>query len=594
MRLLNFETLKNYCLNSMEVSFHCINLNNFSILKKALVNFFVITCLTVLHSQSFAVTVESNIPKIEDFSPVENTLPEDDTPTIGEPEEEISSTSENLKFTVTKFNFIGNTVLTDAQLVDLTENFLNKEYNFTELQEILRFISRFYRNLGLWARAILPEQDIVDGILTIQIVEGKLGKVIIQTDEEILNLDREVARKYIENRISKTQILNINQLEKNIQTLNKVPGIFAIATLEAGSEVGETDILVRLENTDQISGTFQADNFGSRSSGNDRGTLIVNADSFLKKGEQFTLQQVKTGGSEYTALASSFRIGYDGTRGTFKAAKLRYDLDEPFTATNQTGNSQELSFNINKPLNSIGKINLDSNLTLSESEYENKNNTPSNVQKKITRAIAKLDFNRSDQFFKGGVNYGSAIFTTGDLKDTSTTSATNGALGEFSKFNLNFNRFQRLSDQNVLQVNLSSQYAFKNLDSGEKFTLGGPYGIRAYPTSEGQGDHGLMANIELKHGFTDKLEGMVFYDWGKIQQHQNSYTNWNSGNPSLENIYELQGVGVGFTWNINEKSKFSGVFSTTTGKNQGEDANGLDNDGLTKDKRVFISFSSSF
>jgi len=100
MRLLNFETLKNYCLNSMEVSFHCINLNNFSLLKKALVNFFVITCLTVLHSQSFAVTVESNIPKIEDFSPVENTLPEDDTPTIGEPEEEISSTSENLKFTV--------------------------------------------------------------------------------------------------------------------------------------------------------------------------------------------------------------------------------------------------------------------------------------------------------------------------------------------------------------------------------------------------------------------------------------------------------------------------------------------------------------
>jgi len=206
-------------------------------------------------------------------------------------------------------------------------------------------------------------------------------------------------KKYIENRISKKQILNINQLEKNIQTLNKVPGIFAIATLEAGSEVGETDILVRLENTDQISGTFQADNFGSRSSGNDRGTLIVNADSFLKKGEQFTLQQVKTGGSEYTALASSFRIGYDGTRGTFKAAKLRYDLDEPFTATNPTGNSQELSFNINKPLNSIGKINLDSNLTLSESEYENKNNTPSNVQKKITRAIAKLDFNRSDQFF---------------------------------------------------------------------------------------------------------------------------------------------------------------------------------------------------
>ena len=565
--------------------------------KKILTKFLIIIYIVALPQQTNAILLANNIPTLNDFGFKEDELPTEDEILLFEPEEEEIATPESdkdVRFAIKRLNFIDNTVLSDDQLKDLTENYLNKEYNFTELQQILRSISSFYRQLGLWARAIFPEQDIVDGVLTVQIIEGKLGKVIIETDEEILNLDQEIAKKYIENRISRNQILNINQVEKNIQTLNKVPGILAVATLEQGLGVGETDILVTLENLKKLSGTFQADNYGSRSSGNNRGTLIVNADSFLKKGEQLTLQQVQTDGSEYSALATSFRIGYDGMRGTVKAAKLRYDLGEPFNSTNPTGNSEELSLNIYKPLNSIEKINLESNLTLSKSEYENKNNTPSNVQKKITKAIGKLDFSRNDQFYKGGSNYGSFIFTVGDLKDSSTTSATNGALGEFSKFNLNFNRFQRLSDQNVLQVNLSSQYAFKNLDSSEKFTLGGPYGIRAYPTSEGQGDHGLMANIELKHGFTDKLEGMVFYDWGKIQQHQNSYTNWNSGNPSLENIYELQGVGVGFTWNINEKSKFSGVFSTTTGKNQGEDANGLDNDGLTKDKRVFISFSSSF
>jgi hemolysin activation/secretion protein len=565
--------------------------------KKILTKFLIIIYIVALPQQTNAILLANNIPTLNDFGFKEDELPTEDEILLFEPEEEEIATPESdkdVRFAIKRLNFIDNTVLSDDQLKDLTENYLNKEYNFTELQQILRSISSFYRQLGLWARAIFPEQDIVDGVLTVQIIEGKLGKVIIETDEEILNLDQEIAKKYIENRISRNQILNINQVEKNIQTLNKVPGILAVATLEQGLGVGETDILVRLENLKKLSGTFQADNYGSRSSGNNRGTLIVNADSFLKKGEQLTLQQVQTDGSEYSALATSFRIGYDGMRGTVKAAKLRYDLGEPFNSTNPTGNSEELSLNIYKPLNSIEKINLESNLTLSKSEYENKNNTPSNVQKKITKAIGKLDFSRNDQFFKGGSNYGSFIFTVGDLKDSSTTSATNGALGEFSKFNLNFNRFQRLSDQNVLQVNLSSQYAFKNLDSSEKFTLGGPYGIRAYPTSEGQGDHGLMANIELKHGFTDKLEGMVFYDWGKIQQHQNSYTNWNSGNPSLENIYELQGVGVGFTWNINEKSKFSGVFSTTTGKNQGEDANGLDNDGLTKDKRAFITFTTSF
>ena len=352
-----------YLLISIQIYwFYIKSLKNLS-LKKIVTKFLILIYLIALPQQTNAILLANNLPTVDDFNFDTRELPEKDEPKITEPEEESLSSDDEVKFTVKKLNFIDNTVLTDDQLSELTENFLNKEYAYNDLQEILRFISGFYRQLGLWARAILPEQDIVDGVLTIQIIEGKLGKVIIETDEKILNLDREIAKKYIENRISKKQILNINQLEKNIQTLNKVPGIFAIATLEAGSEVGETDILVRLENTDQISGTFQADNFGSRSSGNDRGTLIVNADSFLKKGEQFTLQQVKTGGSEYTALASSFRIGYDGTRGTFKAAKLRYDLDEPFTATNPTGNSQELSFNINKPLNSIGKINLDSNLT---------------------------------------------------------------------------------------------------------------------------------------------------------------------------------------------------------------------------------------
>jgi len=143
-------------------------------------------------------------------------------------------------------------------------------------------------------------------------------------------------------------------------------------------------------------------------------------------------------------------------------------------------------------------------------------------------------------------------------------------------------------------VNLSAQYAFKNLDSAEKFSLGGPYGIRAYPNSEGQGDHGLMANIEFKHGFNQTLEGMIFYDWGLIQQYQNTYSNWDSGNPSLENIYELQGIGVGVNWNVTPATNINWVFSTTLGSNDGEDASGLDNDGLTKDKRSYLSITSKF
>ena len=551
----------------------------------------------IFQAQSLVAETGGKEPKVDDFNRQRPAPPPAEQPDLLQEPDEQPQEANEIKIQVTRFNFTGNTVLSNEQLTNLTKDFVGKELSYNELRDVLRFISNFYRELGLWARAILPEQDINNGVITIQIVEGRLGKVIIKSDEQDLNLKQDVARKYIENKISRQQILNINQLEKNIQNLNNVPGIQAIASLEAGQEVGETDVVIQLQNRKTLSGTFQGDSYGSRSSGRSRGTALINFDSLLKQGEQFTIQRVQTIGSEYNALAGSFRIGYGGTRGTVKAAKLRYDLGDPFSSSNPTGNSEELSVSIDHPLNSIGRTNLSSNFTFSESDYENKNDLgqpTSNIQKKITRGIAKLNFNRSDQFYKGGVNYGSVSVTVGDLDDTSTGSTTTNALGSFSKLNANVSRFQRLSDQNVLQVNLSAQYAFKNLDSAEKFSLGGPYGIRAYPNSEGQGDHGLMANIELKHGFSPTLEGMIFYDWGLIQQHQNTYSNWDSGNPSLENIYELQGIGVGANWNVTPTTNINWVFSTTLGSNNGEDDEGQDNDGLTKDKRSYLSITSRF
>jgi len=558
--------------------------------------FFLIFFLFFFNLQSaFPVDPVGKEPKVDDFNKSKQVSPPIDQPNLLKKPQESEKATSDIKIKISQFNFTGNTVISNEQLKDLTSEFIGKELSYDDLKDVLRLISNFYQKyLGFWARAILPEQDINNGNIKIQIIEGRLGKVIINSDEKELNLDKEVARKFVENKISREEILNIDQIENNIRNLNAIPGIQAVASLEAGQDVGETDIIVQLQNKKNISATLQADSYGSRSSGRARGTALVNFDSLLKEGEQFTIQKVHTIGSDYNAAAASFRIGYDGTRALLRASKIRYDLGDPFSSTNPTGNSSELSASIQKPLGSIDSTNLNSNFTVSESNYENKNNTPSNTQKKITRAVAALNFNRPDNFYKGGVNYGSISGTVGDLADSSTTSRTKNADGNFSKTSLSLSRSQRVSERDIIQANFSSQYAFKNLDSAEQFSLGGPYGIRAYPNSEGQGDHGMMINLELKHGFNESLEGILFYDWGRIQLNQNTYSGWNSSNTRLKNIYELQGTGVGLNWNINAGVRVSWIFAMTLGDNKGEDSNGLDNDGLTKDKRSYLSVTSSF
>jgi hemolysin activation/secretion protein len=112
---------------------------------------------------------------------------------------------------------------------------------------------------------------------------------------------------------------------------------------------------------------------------------------------------------------------------------------------------------------------------------------------------------------------------------------TNGA---FTRYDYNLNRLQRLSESDSLSLALSGQYASKNLNSSEQFSLGGAYGVRAYPLGEVYGDEGRLATIELRHNFTQTLQGVMFYDAGLVIINCNPYL-------SGDNSRFLSGAGVG-------------------------------------------------
>jgi hemolysin activation/secretion protein len=114
------------------------------------------------------------------------------------------------------------------------------------------------------------------------------------------------------------------------------------------------------------------------------------------------------------------------------------------------------------------------------------------------------------------------------------------ANGVFTRFDYNLKRLQRLSDNNSLMLSLSGQLTNKNLYSSEQFSLGGAYGVRAYPQGEGTGDQGYLATIELRHTFTQKFQFTVFYDAGSVMILRNPPTY-----PTDPNTRSISGGGVG-------------------------------------------------
>ena len=143
-------------------------------------------------------------------------------------------------------------------------------------------------------------------------------------------------------KIENDEILNINQLDKNVRNLNKIPGINAIAQLDEGKNFGETNVKVTPINTETIFGNTLLDNSGSRSSGYNKITNTINFDGLFNSGERLTFTNVLSGDhhdkdnheeSNYYAITSEFPIGYNGMLATLRASKMEYKLSAPFYST---------------------------------------------------------------------------------------------------------------------------------------------------------------------------------------------------------------------------------------------------------------------
>ena len=118
--------------------------------------------------------------------------------------------------------------------------------------------------------------------------------------------------------------------------------------------------------------------------------------------------------------------------------------------------------------------------------------------------------------------------------------------GHFDKLNFNLLRLQSLGERLSAYMSLAAQKGSKNLDSSEKFLLGGANGVRAYPQGEASGDTGYLATLELRYVLNwpaapGVLQPFAFVDAGGVTLNENPFA---AGN----NRRNLAGGGLGLSW----------------------------------------------
>ncbi len=193
----------------------------------------------------------------------------------------------------TKGVFVENIEVTPSQILTVyeIENIID-EYTKTnvkmeQLQEIINKINTLYLKKGfVTARAFLPPQTIENGIIKIELVEGKVGNIIVSGNKW-------TKTKYIEDRLglNKDDIFNIRQYEQDLMTFNRYnDNIDLTTTLAPGqSELGTTDIAVQAHERLPFHITALMDNAGRSTIGKYRGGLMLQDDSLFGYRDKLTV-----------------------------------------------------------------------------------------------------------------------------------------------------------------------------------------------------------------------------------------------------------------------------------------------------------------
>jgi hemolysin activation/secretion protein len=468
-------------------------------------------------------------------------------PSSGLPEEPVrpaTPAASAARVKVTGFRITGARAFPQAELRTLLADSEGKELNLAQLQELALRITRYYRERGyLLARAYLPAQEIRNGVVEIAVLEGRLGK--LEVENKSLVSDATVRRGLEGVRVGTA--LEAGPLERRLLLLNDLPGVEVRSTLRPGASVGTTDLDIELLGTRRVTGYATLDDFGNRFTGDARLGAGLNVNSPGGIGDSLSLSGVAGEDIDYGRAAYQLPAGAQGLRLGLAASSLTYKLGKDFAPLRAHGTAEIDSVYALYPWVRSRVTNVSLQLAYDSKRLDDREDAVATASdKRIGVWTVGASGDLADGVGGGGLWNWSAAYSGGSLHLDSTSQALDaGGLhtqGGYRKTTVQLARNQHLADRLSVYVHLSGQAADKNVDASEKMTLGGPYGVRAYPEGEAPCDDALLANVELRYalgggwqldGFLDAAEGRVSH----------------APLPgSSDNHRSLSGAGFGLNW----------------------------------------------
>ena len=462
------------------------------------------------------------------------------------------SKGDSAPFFVRSFRVSGATVFPEQRLAALLGQ-PERPLRLAEVQALADRITEFYRAHGyIVARALVPAQDVREGIVEVRVVEGRYQRIDISNASDI----SERRLRDLLGNVREDAVVHGPTLERAVLLISDLAGIQPKATLEAGTQPGFTNLILEVAPTPFAQYDVSVDNAGSRYTGRYRLSGGATLNSPLHLGDRLSVRALTSGANLGSVqLSYDAPLGYTSLRAGGYVTDTEYKLGDVFSALDASGSARSYGATLVYPAVRTADLNLRAQLVAERRELVDRLGafgTKNNRSMSLVRWGGSGD--ARDGVLGGGLTAFQVLLTQGTLALHSpdfavSDAATARTRGDFRKVSLAANRLQTLTDKLRLTLTYTGQLAADNLDSSEKFSVGGITGVRAYPPGEAAGDDVHLLQIELRYDAGSwrggRLTPLLFLDHARSRLNHRLWDGFNGAN-----VRHLSDFGLGTEWAI--------------------------------------------
>jgi hemolysin activation/secretion protein len=439
------------------------------------------------------------------------------------------------RFEISRFVVQGNTLLTDAEVEAALAPFRGAGRDFGDVQRALAALQKAYAARGFNAvKVALPEQELNEGVVRLQVVEARIGRVTIEGNRffDSANIRRSLPG------LREGETPNIGRISASLAQANENPAKKTTLQLQGAERDGEVD--ARLIVTDEKPWTLalNADNTGNDATGKTMVGVVYQNANVAGLDHVLSLQYT-------TSIERPERVGVYGAGYHMPIYSLGDSIDVY---------ANYADINSGSVLAGIFELQVSGKGTVFGTRYNHAFGHLGPVESTLTLGFEQKAYRNVADYqgfdlgndvtvrplslaYWGTWRAGAAttVYTLSAVRnipggkhggDEDFALARNGASADYSLARYGIAHTRELPRDWQLKLAAVGQYTRDALVPGEQFGMGGMGSVRGFLSREFVGDKGYSGTVEV---YTPELCARVpgasafcrvlaFYDAGRVKR----------------------------------------------------------------------------